>query len=104
MTIPRPSLSDVKALLQQLLEKLGPMPVAIWMSDGRENPTVIGEVVGLMLEVNSSLTREIDAFVDTTVIMQEASGSLAPATSDPGADLLDLPSDGETVTRSPARG
>jgi hypothetical protein len=98
-------LSELRALLQALLERLGPMPVLTWISEGQENMSEIGEVVSLMLEVDLNLMKEIDHYVDTTVFMQESSDGGRRSVADPAGDIFDLPpEEGSAPIESPAHG
>ncbi len=83
-------MAEMRTLLLRLRERLEPMPVLTWMSQGAEHAAELGELIGLMLEVHIGLMKEVDAFVDSTVSEADAIGG-ASEVVDLGSDLFDLP-------------
>ena len=99
----RPSLTEIRALLQPLLQRLEPRPVVTWLADGHRDLSEIGEVVGLMLQVGTILMEEVDVYLEASQLAEEVSDGTGPVAVDPAADLFDLPEEDESPI-SQARG
>jgi hypothetical protein len=91
-----PSTGEIRRMLQELLEGLRAMPVVKWLAEGHEHPSEIGEIVGLMLEVDVALMSEVDTFIGSA----GQGGAAGNRASGPGggtdSELLDLPPEEES--------
>ena len=89
-------------MLQELLEGLREMPVVNWLAQGQENPSEIGEIVGLMLEVDLALMGEVDQFIGSAGQGGAEGNSARRPGAAPELDLLDLPTEEEAVEAAEA--
>jgi len=78
--------------LEELLSDLNSMMVSRWLNDPKEDPTEIGEAVGLMLQLVVSLEGEIDVFIGGADNPAAVEGLPARAPEEE-TDLVDLVTD-----------
>ena len=80
--------------LTELLGDLNSMLVSRWLNDPKEDPTDIGEAVGLMLQLVVGLEGEIDVFIggadNAAAVVGKTSQESGP---DEETDLVDLITD-----------